>query len=589
MKNKCLPLSCLNRHGKFSTISATALGLSMLLGSSSLDALQSPLSPGKEVASAQEGQSQQPEQTQVDSQSLSDRDNAEIDHELKEAGVLNLNSFGPTDDMATPRKTTIPMKASSQKSSDALFFAALESTYKTNSDLQSALREYYATVENIPQARAGWLPNLGITGSGSSTKNFTDTKNSDPSTLGSDRQTTNTRNLSIGATLKQNLYQGGQTVYGLQAAELKVLAAQQTFVTAEQNALLQGVQAYLSLWSSLETLKAREASVKFNSRALEQVRAQAEVGERTRTDVAEAEASLAAAISDRLVAQAAVDTARASYFQVTGLESPESLPNPIDLFNNDIMPTSLAQMKERVEKTNPTVLGAAFSERSQEKTALQAEGVVKPSVDFSLQGSKSRSIGDVSRTLAATDNGKFSNRNYTKQGQALVEITIPIYQQGTEWSKIRQSYQQYYQTRNVLAQQRKIAQSSAVQAWQQWQAYGKSIEQRRIRIKAAELTLEGRRQEYLVGERTLTDVFDAERELRNAQVDLATATQQYIVSGYQVLQLVGLLLPDALGLGVARYDIIGYTQDQASKLFGTGDLRTPENASEPGFFTASSK
>lgn len=463
----------------------------------------------------------------------------------------------------------------------------LTEAYRNSPELQAALRQYYATVEEIPSARAAFLPNIAVSGTGRASKNFSDQigKTQIPDARSSND--TSEQNYSIGAQISQNLFRGFRDFNGLRGAELSVLAAQQRFVEAEQSVLLKAVQAYLDVWRAMETLKSRRASEKFTERTLKQVQAQSNVGASTRTEVAEAKANLAGAVADRIVAEGALGAAKAAYEEVVGAPAPDRIERPTFEFAYAELPKTFELLEELSKRQNPAIIGAQFAARARERAAAAGEGALAPSLDLAVNGSRSRNKNHGTAIGANFAEQKSRRHAYTSQGSAELKLTVPIYQSGGEWSQIRRGHQEYYQSRKVLAQRRREIMRQVADKWHAWRDYARTIEQQETRVRSAQLALEGRRQEYLVGERTLTDVFESERVVSNAQVDLATAIRNYYVSGFEVMSVAGMLLPQTLGLKIDRYDFVNYTQAQAGRIFGKGDLRRPEDIEQPSFFNTS--
>jgi outer membrane protein len=474
----------------------------------------------------------------------------------------------------TAPKTTLPNKPSQ---GTAFFIRALTHAYKNNPTLQNALRQYYADVEVIPQARAGWLPNLSVTGEGTHTRSYSDSFDSTivntPFASDTLRNSTKQDDLSLRANLTQNIYKGGQTYHGLRAAESKVKASEMTYLVAEQKTLLDALTAYLDLWKAQETLGARVASENFNTRNLAEVQAQSDVGEKSRTELAEAESGLAGAIAARLQAEAELAAAKAKYQQNIGDEPPIQIYEPGLIITAGNLPKSLKEFRELSEKKSPEILTAYFSEKQAVSTVSQAEGVLAPSVDFTADGTRAKNDANIFQTVPNIAVNPARKYSYTNTGRVTVRMTIPLYQSGSEWSNLREKNQlRYKELQNLRATRLAIGEAVA-EVWRRWQAAKEALKQLEIQVKSAEITLEGRRQEHLVGERTLTDVLRAQDQLVTAQVNLIETKRNHMVFTYQILSLYGALLPTTLNLPVERFDVEGYTNDMSTRLFGVGDLR----------------
>ena len=137
---------------------------------------------------------------------------------------------------------------------------------------------------------------------------------------------------------------------------------------------------------------------------------------------------------------------------------------------------------------------------------------------------------------------------------AVAQLSVPIYQGGAEYSLIRQSKETLAQQRLVLEQTRDQTRANVVTAWGQLVAGKAQVRPRRRRCTASEIALNGVREEAKAGQRTTLDVLNAQQALVNARVALVTAQHDRVVASYSVLNTVGRLSPQVLGLPTTVYD-----------------------------------
>lgn len=470
--------------------------------------------------------------------------------------------------------TPLPKAASSK---DQQFINALAEAYQNNPDIHVGLREYYAAVEAIPAARAGWLPTITLKGSGDHQKALSNGSNGTTVQPGPRlRSNTATDTLSLQTSIQQNLFKGGQTAYAIAKAKADVGAAHMKFVGVEQNVLLSAVRAYLDLWKAYEILRYREASVSFRERVVAQVKAQEDVGEKTRTDVAEARSQLAAAVAVRLTAESALAAAQATYAQVISSNVPESLKKPAFIIPKGQLPKTLETLNALALKEAPSLQQAIFSEKAQRAAVGASEGTLLPSVDLTATGSRQKSNTQSKRAFHEGATSDQTGFGYTNTGTVGVSITVPLYQGGAAWSGVRRANQQRYQALNSVKKARLEILQAARATLQSVTSLENSVKQTQLQIEAAQLSLEGKRQEYLVGEQTLTDTLIAEQRLVDAQVQFVERERDYQVTVYQLISIYGALLPEQLNLPVARHNVALYTDEMSTKLIGTGDLREPQ-------------
>jgi len=131
---------------------------------------------------------------------------------------------------------------------------------------------------------------------------------------------------------------------------------------------------------------------------------------------------------------------------------------------------------------------------------------------------------------------------------------VPLYQAGAVSSRIRQAREVSTQRRLESEDIRAQVHAAVATAWDGLIAARVQIEADREQIRAATVALDGVRQEQRVGQRTTLDVLDAQQELLNAQVSLATSTRDEVVAAFTLLASIGRLNVQFLKLPVAQYD-----------------------------------
>jgi outer membrane protein len=433
---------------------------------------------------------------------------------------------------------------------------ALVQAYQNNPQVNAQRASLRATDENVPQALSGYRPRISATGSYGA--QYTDTTSS--STIAGRSVTSRslgwTDPKTVGATLTQTLYNGFQTGNRTRAAEAQVFAARETLRVIEQTVLLDAVTSYMNLLRDNAILDLQKRNVEVIQEQLRQTRDRFNVGEVTRTDVAQAESRVAAAQSQMLAAQANVTSSRAAYRRVIGVEAGRlSAGTPVDRLS----PRSLDLAVAQGQAENPAV-GAA--EYGVDVAALQvkvSEGALYPVVTVNASVEK------------AWDSSLSSVEAF--QGQVIGQMTVPIYQGGAEFATIRQSKETLGQRRLELAQNRDQARANVVQTWGQLDAAKAQITATQAQVAAAEIALNGVREEARVGQRTTLDVLNAQQELVNARVALVTAQRDRVVASYSLLSATGRLSVAVLGLQVPIYDPMTHYQQVRDSWFG---VRTPD-------------
>lgn len=434
---------------------------------------------------------------------------------------------------------------------------ALASAYRTNPNLEAARRELGAVNERVPQALSGWRPTVTVSGQAGARHEDSD--------FGSGASA-GQRGAGVGAgagadtrtpwrtalRVTQPLYRGGTTIAATDRAEFQVQAQRARLTSTEQDILFRAAQAYMNVWRDQAVLRLNRNNVERLRRQLEATQDRFEVGEVTRTDVAQAESRLARAIADQTDAEGNLNASRAVYKEVIG-HLPEQLEQPPQ---PDGLPSTLEGAVSQARAQNPSAVAAGFAEQAARERTREIAGELLPQADL---------VGELSH--AEEQVGEDST---TDTAELRAELTIPLYQQGRVFSQVREAKQTANQRRLDLRAARNTAEQRAVSAWESLQAARAQIESLEEQVRAAEIALEGVRQEAQVGARTVLDVLDAEQELLNAQVSLVRAQRDEIVASYDVLAAVGKLNAEAIGLPVKVFDPVESYEAVRGKWFGWG-------------------
>ncbi len=433
--------------------------------------------------------------------------------------------------------------------------AALMRAYQSNPSLNSQRAGVRAVDEGVPQALAGYRPRVTMTASVG--EQYTDTRTKLSS--GSNPYLTLAgiyAPSSLGVTSTQTLFNGFQTANRTRQAEGQVFAARETLRTTEQNVLLSAVTAYMNLLRDSAVFDLQRRNVEVLQEQLRQIRDRFNVGEVTRTDVAQSESRIAAGRSQVLTAEANFKTSGAIYRQVIGNEAGRLLAGtPVDRFS----PGSLIGAIDAANALHPTVSAAQYNVDIAESQVKVAEGALLPTV--SLQTNVSKSYQPSQSTLESIT------------ASVIGQVSVPIYQGGSEYSVIRQAKETLGQRRIDLDTARDQARQTVVQAWGLLEAAKGNMLATQSQVQAAEVALNGVREEARVGQRTTLDVLNGQQELVNARVALVGAQRDRVVASYTLLAAVGRLSPQVLGLRVPTYDAqVHYHQVRDS---WTG-VRTPD-------------
>ena len=290
--------------------------------------------------------------------------------------------------------------------------------------------------------------------------------------------------------------------------------------------------------------------------AVKQTRDRFNVGEVTRTDVAQSEAQLAAGRTQLLQAESNLTTTRANFRRIIGNEPSQLAPgSPVDRH----LPPSLAGSTDLALVENPNITAAMYGIDVSFLQVKVNEGALFPTV--TLQGSVQQSY-------------ESTMTNYRAFGaSAVAQLTVPVYQGGAEYALIRQSKESLAQQRLNLEQVRDQTRATVAQAWGQLVASKAQVQSAQAQVQASEIALNGVREEARVGQRTTLDVLNAQQALVNARVALVTAQHDRVVASYSVLSAIGRLSPQVLNLATTVYDPSVHYHQVRDSWFG---VRTPD-------------
>ncbi|WP_254434929.1 TolC family outer membrane protein [Magnetospirillum sp. UT-4] len=424
----------------------------------------------------------------------------------------------------------------------------LVSAYTTNPSLLARRAQLKATDEGVPQALSNWRPTVTFTGEYGRGRYETNA-NTSASAQGREQGRTSRSNT---LTISQPLYRGGRTVAATRAAEADVLANRADLQVREQTVLLNAATAFLDVARDETVLQLNINNEQVLRRQLEAAQERFRVGEITRTDVSQADARLSGATADRVSAEGILQNSRARYITVVG-RAPESPQAPKSAA---AVPGSFDEVKEVTLAKNPSVIFADWTAQSAKDGIDTIAGELLPTVNLN---------GEWGRNLSATSQGSESETL-----EATVSVSVPLYEGGDVYSRVRAQKHTYGRRKIEADQARRDALEDATQGWEDLHAARARIRSIESQIRASELALAGVEEEAKVGSRTVLDVLDAEQELFNARVNLVRAQRDEMVAAFTLKSALGQMTAEALTLPVEIYDPTRHYEDVRDKWIGTG-------------------
>jgi outer membrane protein len=423
---------------------------------------------------------------------------------------------------------------------------AITLAYETNPTLQAQRAAQRALDENYVQARSGWRPTLGLSVGDtflesrtprSSTGAIDTNGDGIPDAVGRGVEETYTGNAFL--TFSQPIFTGGRVGAAVTAAEADILAGRENLRRVEQQVLGTVIQSYAAVRRDQEAVRIRQDDVGVLQRQLDESNARFDVGEITRTDVAQSQARLANAVSLLQSARAQLATSRSAYAAVVGQNPGELAPEPSLA---QLLPTDIDRAFDLAEQNNPQIRAATYSERASRARVAGAKAERMPQVA-------------VSADYGFSGGGRHVDTDTWSQTiRARAGVTVPLFSGGLVSSRIRQQVERNNVDRiNIEGARRQVLQA-LTQSWNQMMAARANIASSDEQARASAIAAEGTRQEQQVGLRTTLDVLNAQAELRQAQLAQLSARYEEYVSAASVLSAMGRLEAQNLTPTTPGYD-----------------------------------
>jgi outer membrane protein len=433
---------------------------------------------------------------------------------------------------------------------------ALARAYATNPQLTGARANLRATDESVPIARSQGLPQ--ITTQSSVIENVLNTRSQGIAQA--------PRTGSVQANLSVPLYAGGAVRNGVRAADARVASGRANLRSTEANVFTLVVAAYNNVIRDDAIVRLNQQNVRVLEVNLRASQDRFQVGDLTRTDVAQSEARLASAQAQLRQAEGLLIASREDYVAVTGapagtLDSPPVLPNlPAD-------PTTAVTV---AVSSNPSLIAARRASDAAGFDVGVARASRLPTVSAIVGGSYTSFLGSaqsLNGILLQQDGGA---------AQAGLQLSLPLFQAGRPAAQVRRAQALEGAAIEQVAQIERAVVSDARSAFAVWQSALRVIQSSEVQVAANRLSLEGVRAENSVGTRTILDILNAEQELLNSQVQLVTARRDAYVAGFALLAAMGRAEARDLGLdGGALYDPVANYDRVRNRIWDWGDDPAP--------------
>jgi outer membrane protein len=446
---------------------------------------------------------------------------------------------------------------------------ALAQAYYSNPDLNQQRAGVRASDENLPRATSTWRPTATATGqfgynyldlrspggTGGAAVGVTTGTVVSPS-AGPSQEILGADLGILGLTVTENVFNGNRTANGVRQAESNIFGARETLRNTEETILLSAATAYMNVLRDTAILELQKNNIIVLEEQLRQTRDRFNVGEVTRTDVAQAESSLASGRSGYFTAQSNLKTSIADYRRVIGV-APSRLEPARTV--ESLLPRTLGEAVALALAQHPSIQAALHAVDAAALQVKLVEGELYPTLNV---------VGNVQQNYNFF--GIPGERYFN--GSILAQLSVPIYEGGEVYARARQAKETLGQARLQADLQRDLVRESVVSSWSMLDAARASIQSSKAAVVSSEIALDGVRQEAAVGQRTTFDILQQQQILLSARVSLVTAQRDRVVASYAVMSAIGRLSAANLNLAVVQYDPTIHFDQVKDKWIG---LRTP--------------
>jgi TolC family type I secretion outer membrane protein len=467
--------------------------------------------------------------------------------------------------MPEPTRKVIPLSARLGRASVLILFGALTAglmsapagaqtltealayAYNTNPQLLAQRASLRATDEQVPQALSNWRPTVTFTGQAGIDRGAV-------AQTGSQSQFSTFQTRELDLRITQPVYRGGRTEAQTRQAINQVQSARAQTLAVETTVFQAVAQAFLDTYRDQTLVEVNRNNETVLKKQLDAARSRFKVGEVTRTDVAQAESSLAQATANRIASEGQLEVSRAAYTRAVG-HPPGRLVMPKE---RPALPVSRDEALALASTDNPNVIAAMFTEAAARDNVDLVRGQLLPQINI---------IADLNRSFSPSIT---QSTERFDTASVIAQMTMPLYEGGAIYSQTRQAEQTVGQRRSQVDDARRASVQLATQGWETLQSARAAVASFSAAVKAAQIALEGTQQEALVGSRTVLDVLISEQQLFTTQSQLVGAQHDAALGEFNVAAAIGRLIAPELRLPVQLYDMDRHYRAVKDKLVGFG-------------------
>ncbi len=422
---------------------------------------------------------------------------------------------------------------------------ALGNAYLLNAELAAQRADTRAVDESLPGALADYRPSV----SGNADAGLLKERYIFPGSPNLDRTS---RPAGASVQVSVNLFNGFQTSNKVSQAMAQIMYSREYLRYTELSVLANGVQSYMHVLRDSAVVTLREDNLKLLKRQVVDTQDRVRLGEVTETDLAQTSAALAQAKIELVNSLSNLAASKESYKQVIGVV-PASLSPAKPLVK--LLPQTLQEARMIANADHPLITAASHNVETAKYAVKIAAGELLPSV--SLTGTLGR----------RNDYAGVQKQRYN-EGLVVGQLSVPIYDGGATYSRVRGVKEKETQAQAQLDQQRAQVLAQVGASWAAWQNSHLAIAASLDQVTYAEAALAGVREEARLGQRTTLDILNAQQLLVNARITLINTQHDQVISSYSLLASMGHLSAETLSLSVLRYSAQQHLDKVQNKWFG---------------------
>ena len=351
-------------------------------------------------------------------------------------------------------------------------------------------------------------------------------------------------NKRVGAvTLKKQLYDFGEADSRMEAARYGMDSARASYMGAEQQVILDILSAHLKVITAQKAFDIRTANRERLDAQTQAENIKLDAGTSTPTRLAEAEARLARAVSDQILAEAELISAQEAYNSLTHNSLANSSLANSSLANNSsdslgnfrLLPLNLEKV------TLPASLQDAEQMAIREHPSILAGLALEKQAAMEFQILKTSLLPKVNLSLSAVQNDQKGTSMDKDEVTTKLEFSTPFLVTEGSRAADRRAMAGLNQMRAQLAETRRVVGLAARKAYRDYQAAQGQLGSVEAEIRAARLVASGTASEVEYGLKTFLDLLDAEQLLSDTELRLVQTQEAIVLNGYRLLQATGQL------------------------------------------------